>query len=104
MSSIVDKDKLSVPTRMAGEENSGPRQDQHWVVRIPTEIFQQIKSDPEFCALVALARAVNALHLVLTPLLDAGFGNDPKAIRARYNSLFYMRPNVAQLVRRMAWQ
>jgi hypothetical protein len=66
-----------------------PRPGQRWAVKITTDTFRKIKNDPEFCALVALARAVNALHSVLAMLMDAGVENSPKAFRARSNSLAF---------------
>jgi hypothetical protein len=57
-----------------------------------------MKNDPEFCALVTLARAVNALHFVLTPLLEMGLGDSPKVVRARYNSLAFTCALFAEVV------
>jgi hypothetical protein len=75
-----------------------PEPDQLWAVKIPTETFNQIKLNPEFCSLVTLARAVNALHFVLAPMLEVGFSDDPKAVRARYNSLAFTCALFAEVV------
>jgi len=62
--------------------------DRRWTITVPKEKFEQLKSDPEFCATLALGRAVNALHFVHTPLLDAQDGT-PRATRDRFNSLLF---------------
>jgi hypothetical protein len=80
------------------EEPQPPRESQRWAAKIRTATFRSQRTDPEFCALVTLARAVNAIHFVLTPLLDMGLGDDPKVIRARYNSLAFTCALFAEVV------
>lgn len=63
------------------------RPDQRWTITVSKEKFAQLKHDPEFCAVLALGRAVNALHFVHTPLLTEG--DTPRHLRDRYNSLLF---------------
>src|SRR5580700_2270318 len=72
-----------------GQPTRIPQPDQRWTVTIPKDKFDEIKGDPEFCALVTLGRAVNALHFVHTPLLSAENDDGPRAMRDRYNSLLF---------------
>ena len=60
-----------------------------WVLTIPKETFEQIKTDPEFCALVTLARAVNALRFVESPILRSDNDDIPGTLRNRYNFLLF---------------
>ena len=61
---------------------------ERWTVTISKEKFAKLKSDPEFCSVLALGRAVNALHFVHTPLLKDDEGT-PRDARDRYNSLLF---------------
>src|SRR5690348_15952245 len=59
-----------------------------WALRMDKEKFDKIKNREGFWGLVALARAVNALRFVHSPLEH--FQNDsPAALRVRYNSFFF---------------
>jgi hypothetical protein len=69
------------PTRVA-------KPGERWTVTVQKEKFDKLKSDPEFCSMLALGRAVNALHFVHTPLLKDDDGS-PRAARDRYNSLLF---------------
>jgi hypothetical protein len=73
--------KTQPPKRVA-------RPGERWTVTVPKEKFDKLKSDPEFCSMLALGRAVNALHFVHTPLLKDDDGS-PRASRDRYNSLLF---------------
>jgi hypothetical protein len=59
-----------------------------WTITVPKAKFDQLRNDPEFCAALALGRAVNALHFVHTPLLSEEDGT-PKSTRDRFNSLLF---------------
>jgi len=61
---------------------------QRWTITVLKGKFDQLRGDPEFCATLALGRAVNALHFVHTPLLNAQ-DNTPRAVRDRFNSLLF---------------
>jgi hypothetical protein len=64
-----------------------PRPDQRWTITVRN--FDKVKNEPAFCSIVALARAVNALHFVHTPLLGNETDNTPAGMRTRYNSLLF---------------
>ena len=59
-----------------------------WALRISKLQFDKIKTEEGFWGVVALARAVNALRFVHSPLEH--YQNDsPGALRVRYNSFFF---------------
>jgi len=60
-----------------------------WAVVIPREQFEKIKSSEDLSLIVALARAVNALHFVHEPLLRTDWDDTPASMRTRYNSLLF---------------
>jgi hypothetical protein len=71
-----------------------PRPDQRWTITVRD--FAKVKKDPAFCSIVALARAVNALHFVHTPLLGNENDNTPAGMRTRYNSLLFTSALLAE--------
>jgi hypothetical protein len=63
--------------------------EQRWTISLPKDKFDEIKKDLAFCSVTALARAVNAIHFVQSPLLTSENDDTPAGMRTRYNSLLF---------------
>jgi hypothetical protein len=59
-----------------------------WRVTIDAAAFEKLKTEPSFWALVALARALNALRFVHSPL-TGGIDDSQKSRRARSNAFLF---------------
>lgn len=74
-----------------------PRSDQRWTAFIRSDVFSHVSGDPEFCALVTFARAVNSIQFVSAPILNAK-DDSPRAVRDRYNSLLFSCALFAEVI------
>lgn len=83
---------------MNDKEKFPIQEGQAWTVSVPTEIFNRVKGDAVFTSIVTLARAVNALHFVQTPLISAENDLSPRGRRDSYNSLLFTCALFAEVV------
>lgn len=60
-----------------------------WRIECDRATFEKARLDPKFPLIVALARAVNALHFVNSAMLHAGENDAPENSRDRLNSYFF---------------
>jgi hypothetical protein len=67
---------------MEEKQAAGARRWDLWVVN-----FEEVKKREDFCAVVTLARAINVLHFVHTPLREDDTG--PTAVRNQYNAFLF---------------
>jgi hypothetical protein len=61
----------------------------HWRVVASKEHFDKVKKEERFWALVALARAINALRFVQMPMITQLDDPSPAGMRARFNSMLF---------------
>ena len=83
---------------MNDKDKSPIQEGQAWTVSVPTEIFNKVKGDAVFTSIVTLARAVNALHFVQTPLISAENDLSPRGRRDSYNSLLFTSALFAEVI------
>lgn len=60
-----------------------------WRIECDHATFEKARLDPKFPLIVALARAVNALHFVNSAMVHAGKDDAPENARDRLNSYFF---------------